>query len=230
MKAVFSDIDNVLMFDLEVASATRELIEAIRRQTRFVLVTARSANSVAQIPAIPHDDLIVENGCVVYEGETIDPQWAARIGTYLPLVEQYKRGLRLILRPKTSMVSIGVQDNHLSHRDIEALQASVPSGLVLRTSSNERGMFLEVYPEIAGKAAALQYVAGRLGVALEETCALGDDLVDIEMLTVCGFPVTHEQARLAVVGVVRERGGYVAPSGGHAGAARMLEKVLDWVG
>jgi hydroxymethylpyrimidine pyrophosphatase-like HAD family hydrolase len=228
MKTVFSDIDKVLMFDLHVASATLDLIERVRRVAPFTLVTARSYNSVSQIPAIPHDHLIVENGCVVYDGEAIDEAWAARIRPYLPIVEAYKRTLGLVFRPKTSMISVGVTDNGLTGADIERITRELPEELVLRTSSNERGTFLEMYPTIAGKAAALRYLAEKLGSSVEGTCALGDDLVDIEMLEACGHPITHEEAREPVVALVRDRGGYVAPGGGHAASADMLSEVLRW--
>ncbi len=229
MKTVFSDIDKILMFDLHVAAETLGLIERIRREAPFTVVTARSFNSVSQIPPIPHDHLIVENGCVVYDGEQIDANWAERIRPYLPVVEAYKRTLGLIFRPKTSMISVGVTENGLTDTDIERIRAELPPELVLRTSSNERGTFLEMYPEIAGKAAALRYLAAKLGSSVEETCALGDDLVDIEMLEACEYPVTHEEAREAVVALVRERGGYVAPCGGHEASADMLREVLRWV-
>jgi len=230
MKTVFSDIDKVLMFDLHVAPATIDLIEQIRRVAPFTLVTARSFGSVSQIPPIPRDHLIVENGCVVYDGDAIDEAWAERIRPYLPVVEAYKQTLGLVFRPKTSMISIGVTENALTEADIARIEQNLPPELVLRTSSNERGTFLEMYPKIAGKAAALQYLAGKLGSAVSETCALGDDLVDIEMLEACGYPITHQEAREAVVSLVCERGGYVAPCGGHVAAAEMLREVLRWVG
>jgi hydroxymethylpyrimidine pyrophosphatase-like HAD family hydrolase len=229
MKTVFSDIDKILMFDLHVAPETLELVERIRRVAPFTLVTARSFNSVSQIPRIPHDHLIVENGCVVYDGDDIDASWAERIRPYLPVVEAYKQALGLVLRPKTSMVSVGVTENGLAEADIARIARELPPGLVLRTSSNERGTFLEMYPAIAGKAAALEYLAGKLGSSVEETCALGDDLVDIEMLEACGYPVTHQEAREPVIALVRRRGGYVAPGGGHAASADMLREVLRWV-
>jgi len=228
MKIVFCDIDNILMFDLHVARETIDLIEQVRAHAPFALVTARSFDSVARIPAIPHDHLIVENGCVIYDGEAIDARWDERIRPYLPVIEAYKQKLGLQVRPKTRMLSIGVAENGLTEDDIARIAREVPPELVLRTSSNERGTFLEMYPAIAGKAAAIRYVAGKLGAAPGETCALGDDLVDLEMLEACGYPITHEQAREAVREVVRQRGGYVSPFGGHQASADTLQAVLAW--
>ncbi|MBM3474893.1 MAG: HAD family phosphatase [Armatimonadetes bacterium] len=228
MRAVFSDIDNVLMFDLHVAPETLRLIEQVRAHARFVLVTARSFDGVSHIPPIPHDHLIVENGCVVYDGDEIDADWERHIQPYLPIVEAHKRSLGLIFRPKTCMISVGVTENGLGEEEIARIGRELPPELVLRTSSNERGTFLEMYPRIAGKAAALRYLAGKLGVAIEDTCALGDDLVDIEMLEACGYPITHHEAREAVVALVRQCGGYIAPYGGHDASAAMLREVLRW--
>jgi hydroxymethylpyrimidine pyrophosphatase-like HAD family hydrolase len=229
MKIVFSDIDKTLMFDLHVAPETLALVEEIRRQVPFALITARSFDSVSRIPPIPHDHLIVENGCVIYEGEEIDQGWDARIRECMPLVEGLKQKLGYVLRPKTRMISIGMAQNGLTWADAERLQQELPPGLVLRTSSNERGDFLEIYPAIAGKATAIEYVRKKLGASIEETCCLGDDRVDLEMLAACGFPVTHEGAREPVVELVRERGGYVAPGDGHAAAAEMLRAVPRWL-
>jgi hydroxymethylpyrimidine pyrophosphatase-like HAD family hydrolase len=230
MKLVFSDIDNVLMFDLHVAPETIRLIEEVRAHAPFALITARSFESVkTYVPPIPHDHLIVENGCVVYDGERIDAAWDERIRPYVPIVEAQKQRLGLKLRPKTRMVSVGVAENGLTEQDIARIARELPSELVLRTSSNERGMFLEMYPKIAGKAAALRYMAEKLGVSAAKTCALGDDLVDIEMLEACGYAVTHEEAREAVRDVVRSRGGYVSPFGGHQASSDMLREVLRWV-
>jgi len=126
------------------------------------------------------------------------------------------------------MIAAGATENALSDDDIARIGDELPPELVLRTSSNERGTFLEMYPRIAGKAAALAYLAEKLGGSVEETCALGDDLVDIEMLEACGYPVTHEEAREAVRDLVRARGGYVSPLGGHEASADMLREVLRW--
>lgn len=232
MKTVFSDIDHTLMYDLTVADETIRLVERIRERVPFILITARSRSSVQEfVPPIPHDGLIVENGCVVYEGEAIDEAWDEQIRAALPAVEKLKTELGLEVRPKTRMLSIGMMEpNNLTWDDAERIKQSLPPELVLRTSSNERGDFLEIYPRTAGKAAAIAYVGEKLGSTIEETCALGDDLVDIEMLEACGFPLTHAEAREAVREAVEKRGGYIAPAGGHQGTAEMLRAVLRWMG
>ncbi len=230
MKIVFSDIDHTLMYELTVADETIRLIEEIRAKAPFVLITARSLASVHQhVPEIPHDSLIVENGCVVYEGNEIDQAWDARIKPFLAVVEGYKEDLGLIIRPKTRMLSISMAQNNLTWNDADAIKDALPEELVMRTSSNETGDFLEMYPAVAGKAAAISYVSEKLGIAIEDTCALGDDLVDIEMLEACGYPLTHAEAREPVRDLVAKRGGYVAPAGSHAGTAAMLEETLRWL-
>jgi len=229
MKVVFSDIDNTLMFDLHVAPETLRLVEEVRLRAPFALVTARSFNSVSQIPPIPHDHLIVENGCVIHEGDRIDEAWDERIRPYLPLIEREKERLGLRTRFKTRMLSIGMGDNDLTEEDALRIERELPPELVMRRSTNERGRFLEIYPAVAGKAAAVQYVGAKLGASIEETCALGDDLVDLEMLGVCGFPVSYEGAREPVREVVRRRNGYLAPGTGHAATAAMLGEVLRWL-
>ncbi|HJN14763.1 MAG TPA: HAD hydrolase family protein, partial [Armatimonadota bacterium] len=147
MKIVFSDIDHTLMYELTVADETIRLIEEIRAKAPFVLITARSLASVHQhVPEIPHDSLIVENGCVVYEGNEIDQAWDARIKPFLAVVEGYKEDLGLIIRPKTRMLSISMAQNNLTWNDADAIKDALPEELVMRTSSNETGDFLEMYP------------------------------------------------------------------------------------
>ncbi|MGQ9733063.1 MAG: HAD family hydrolase [Candidatus Zipacnadales bacterium] len=232
MKIVFCDIDRTLMFDLYVAPQTIQLIEQIRSVAPFALITARSFMSVqTYVPPIPHDYIILENGCVISHGEEgTDQAWDTRIRPFLPIIERYKARLNLKLRPKTRMISIGITENGLTQADIERIAREIPPELVLRTSSNERGDFLEIYPAVAGKANAIRYVANKLGVAMENTCALGDDLVDIEMLEICGYPVSHEGARKSVRELVQSRGGYVSPFTGHEASADMLQRVLRWLG
>ena len=121
---VFSDIDRTLMFDLHVAPETLELVEAIRARVPFVLITARSFDSVSRVPAIPRDQLIVENGCVIYDGDRIDEEWDARIRQSLPLIEELKQSLGYTLRPKTRMISIGMAQNSLTWEDAKRIRNS----------------------------------------------------------------------------------------------------------
>jgi hydroxymethylpyrimidine pyrophosphatase-like HAD family hydrolase len=229
MKIVFSDIDNTIMFDLTVAPETLRLIRKVRERAPFALITARSLENMTEVPDIPHDRLILENGCVIHDGGRADETWDARIRPFLPLIEEQQRRLSLKTRSKTRTLSIGMTENRLTDEDAARIERDLPPELVVRRSTNPRGRFLEIYCVAGGKAAAVEYLAGTLGARMEETCCLGDDLVDLDMLEVCGLPITYEGAHAEVRDLVRRRGGHIAPGTGHDASRAMLLAVLAWL-
>jgi len=66
------------------------------------------------------------------------------------------------------------------------------------------------------KRAGIANVCDRSGLALHETAYLGDDLIDLPAMAVCGYPMAVADA----VEEVRARAVYVTRTPGGAGAAR----------
>ena len=206
------------------------LIEEVRRIAPFCLVTARSREEVLALPPIPHDALIGENGCVIYEAEELDAEWDALMAPAQPVLDRVWRDAGLVVERKLRGFAFHLSRNGFGDAEVAELQRRLPAELTSRFSTNDRGRFLEVFPAVGGKDRAVQRVAARYGVGLADTAAMGDDTNDLDMLGVCGFPLTNAEGKPAVQELVRARGGYVSPSAGHAAAQDLLRRVLEWVG
>jgi Cof subfamily protein (haloacid dehalogenase superfamily) len=83
-------------------------------------------------------------------------------------------------------------------------------------------MFLEFLSPRVNKGRAVRHVARRLGVDLEATLAIGDQLNDIEMLATVGTGVAMAGAPDAVTAAAR----HVAPPLAEEGAAQVLEEMI----
>ena len=82
--------------------------------------------------------------------------------------------------------------------------------------------FVEVVNPRVSKSAALAMVAGRLGVARAEVCAIGDNTNDEDMLSWAGFGVAMGQAPEALKAVAK----YVTGSIGESGVAQVIERFV----
>ncbi|MDE7233439.1 MAG: HAD hydrolase family protein, partial [Ruminiclostridium sp.] len=74
----------------------------------------------------------------------------------------------------------------------------------------------------ATKEKAAQIAAKSLGIAPEEVIAFGDDMVDLEMLRLCGCGVAMDNA----IGAVKEIADAVTESNDRDGVAKYLEEML----
>ncbi|MBL8485259.1 MAG: HAD hydrolase family protein [Rhodocyclaceae bacterium] len=75
---------------------------------------------------------------------------------------------------------------------------------------------------VTDKVAALTGFAAELGVTLAECGYVGDDVVDLPVLTACGFSATVADAHREV----RRRVDYVAEAGGGRGAVREICELI----
>jgi len=200
----------------------------VRRRAPFCLVTARSRDEVFELPPIPYDHLLTENGCVIYDGDEMDAEWDALMTPAQPALDRLAHELGIVMKRKLRGFAFSLSANGFADADVEALQRRLPAELTSRFSTNDRGRFLEVFPAAGGKDRAVQRVAARCGVAPADTAAMGDDTNDLEMLEVCGFPLTNVEGRELVQELVRSRGGYVSGAEGHAAAQDLLRRVLEW--
>lgn len=82
---------------------------------------------------------------------------------------------------------------------------------------------VELHLRVASKRAALEEIQARLGIRVEETAAMGDDLPDLGLRARCGYFAAPANARPEV----RERADAVTASSGGRGAVRELcERIL----
>ncbi len=91
----------------------------------------------------------------------------------------------------------------------------------LRVSTSDP-RYLEINELSTNKAAALQKLEKLLNIRREEIIAVGDDLIDLEMIEYAGLGVCMANGAAAVKAVA----GYIAPSNDEDGVAHVIEKFI----
>lgn len=89
--------------------------------------------------------------------------------------------------------------------------------------SKSSPIFLEVTSSEAGKGHCLLTLASRLGIAREETVAVGDNLNDLSMIVAAGLGVSVGNG----IDALKARAGLVVPSVQEDGVAELIERILD---
>ena len=118
----------------------------------------------------------------------------------------------------TKMVLVDLEPAEVPAR-IAALSAWM--GDVARVTRSLDWFVEVVNPEVS-KSRALAMVAGRLGVAQAEVCAIGDNLNDEDMVAWAGFGVAMGHAPEALKAVAK----YVTRPIGEAGVAHVIERFV----
>ncbi|HCJ01777.1 MAG TPA: hypothetical protein DIC18_01790 [Clostridiales bacterium] len=84
-------------------------------------------------------------------------------------------------------------------------------------------IFLEVTSANAGKGNSLRALAKRLGIPMEQTVAVGDNLNDLSMVEAAGLGVSVENG----VDKLKQKADLIVPSVTDGGVARLIERILD---
>ena len=92
----------------------------------------------------------------------------------------------------------------------------------LAISSSSRGN-IEITHSDAQKGIALESIAEKLGVDMDEVMAIGDNLNDVSMLSRVGYPVAMENATDEVKAVAN----YITESNEQDGVGNAIIKYLD---
>ena len=122
-----------------------------------------------------------------------------------------------IERPVTKVLAVG---------DEATIAAALPeararfAGRASATISHPR--FIEFLAPGVSKGRGVSWLARRLGVPLERTMAIGDQVNDLEMIAAVGHGVAMAEAPAAVRAVAR----HVAPSVADEGVATILETLV----
>ena len=92
-------------------------------------------------------------------------------------------------------------------------------------ATRSRDLKLEfVYMGQAFKMQAVREIMEKKGIALDEICYVGDDVIDLPVMRECGFAVAVANARAQVKAAAH----YVTPNGGGYGAGRdAVEFILE---
>lgn len=128
----------------------------------------------------------------------------------------------------------GRESKQLSFLDIMGVSTGRKAGLRFALVTGEGGPLLDaiaaklgiedVYPRCKDKAAAVRDFASRQALDLAEICFIGDDVNDVEAMSICGLAAApqaaHSSARAAATLVTARSAG--------AGAVReVIDRLLD---
>jgi 3-deoxy-D-manno-octulosonate 8-phosphate phosphatase (KDO 8-P phosphatase) len=80
----------------------------------------------------------------------------------------------------------------------------------------------EVFADISPKSSVLDKVCGKYGVKRDEICFMGDDLVDLCMMSKVGFPVAVFNA----CPEIKQAAGYISVRSGGRGAVREVAELI----
>lgn len=75
----------------------------------------------------------------------------------------------------------------------------------------------------ASKLDAIQQIADFINISLDNICAFGDDINDIEMIEHCGYGVAMENS----LDIVKEKADFVTLSNEENGVAKALSQIID---
>lgn len=105
---------------------------------------------------------------------------------------------------------------------IERVKARLSEKSNLEVSSSSRGN-IEITHADAQKGTAVASIAEKLGVSLEDTMAIGDNLNDKSMLERVGYPVAMANA----IPELKEHAKFVTDTNENSGVAKAIYKVLE---
>ena len=103
---------------------------------------------------------------------------------------------------------------------VERIASKYPMCDMLRYSGEDLYRFAN---RDATKWNAVKAVAGQFGISTNMIAAFGDDLIDMEMITRCGYGVAVENA----VEELKGAAGFICDTNENDGVARWLEKALQ---
>lgn len=107
-------------------------------------------------------------------------------------------------------------------------KAGIPTVIVTAKASDSitpraRDMRIEhVYSDVHPKSQVLEEITRAYRVAAEEICFIGDDLVDLSLLSRVGFPVAVRNAQA----LIKKRAAYITSNHGGRGAVREVADLI----
>ena len=109
-----------------------------------------------------------------------------------------------------------------------ARRAGIRTGLISRRNSPAVAKRAEelkidfIFQGVRDKKAVLEELLGRTRLSSDQTCFIGDDIVDLPLLVRVGFPVAVANA----CSEVREHAAYITRAPGGAGAVREVIELI----
>ncbi|MDB5100545.1 MAG: spp [Cyanobacteria bacterium RYN_339] len=224
-KLLVTDIDGTLVGDPDATRRLAEVLAALREHVILAYATGRTLRQCEDLAANPHviqpDVWVTEVGAAIrYADEGPDEAWRAKMAEtwHRETVVQVVAGWPE-LTPQSAIADgpfkvpfqIAPHDAALVLPKLAAqlLEAGTPARLVY---SSQRD--LDIIPAAAGKGPAVQHLARRFGLGLEDVLTCGDSANDRDMLVLGGpaVAVANAHAELTESGlpgtVLRARAGF----------------------
>ncbi|MEW7983959.1 MAG: HAD-IIB family hydrolase [gamma proteobacterium symbiont of Phacoides pectinatus] len=192
-RAIFSDLDQNLLGDLDALPEFIRLMRTNRKCATFGIATGRRLDSALKTMrrhAIPEPDLLITSGGteIYYAPElTRDNAWTRHIDHHWSphLVRRALReapGLKLQSKHEQSHFKISYYIDAERAPSIEEINALLHKEELSVNVVHAFGQFLDVLPIRASKGLALRYVAARWGIPLERVLVTGGSGADEDMM------------------------------------------------
>jgi len=194
--ALFIDIDGVITIERGSCDLDLEVINMLRRLMYYkVSVHLVSGNAYPTVLALQRylgfsPSFIAENGCVIHVNneliklckETLD-EVADEIEKFFSLKKSPSNLYRLCDR------ALHIPE-HLKadHKSIRRLERTIMERYP-HINAHYTGYALHIYPRYCSKGIAIKILAERLRIDLEKAIAIGDSIVDIDMIKSVGIGV-----------------------------------------
>jgi Cof subfamily protein (haloacid dehalogenase superfamily) len=175
-------------------------------QARAVLEMLREFPSV--VPHLYVNDLVYAAG-----PSELTEQYRRRNGLQVELVGDLVAFLRL---DPMKILIIGTPN------DLAAVLAQIRARALPVHAVFSEPTFLEILPQGSSKGTALEFLAPRLGIALADVIAVGDNLNDLEMIRTAGLGVAMGNAPAEV----QSHADYVTATNDNEGLAVVIERFI----
>lgn len=192
-RAVFTDLDQNLLGNLEGLQQFNELVKDNRKCGTFGIATGRrldSALSVIKRYAIPRPDVLITSlGTAIHYGQklTADDFWTEHIDhLWKPLsvrrLLDELPGLKPQKKSEQSRFKIAYHYDESEAPSVEEINDLLHKRDITCNVIHAFGQYLDIVPVRASKGQALRYVAQRWGIPLENILVAGGSGADEDMM------------------------------------------------
>ncbi len=212
---------------------TKSLAEDIQRSNHFVFVSAaRKETMDGRKHALNFADAyILESGAIILdEAYQPDKEWAAMLEPQRPHLQEVNaylidRGWRLNNEGRTAASRVRRIDNpQRSDSEFKELCDDLVVPPELKKTQNIGS--LDIILASAGKDLAAKYVMEKLGYKREDSIAIGDDINDMEVLSIVGKPYVLGSGYPTVIQMAKEKGWYISEGVHFDGINEILKDIL----
>ncbi|MBW3011658.1 Cof-type HAD-IIB family hydrolase [Candidatus Woesearchaeota archaeon] len=221
VEAIFFDLDGTLVLRDKTSRKCLKLIEQLMKKGIIVGIASGRARDSLNSPVFQfakkfNGPLIFEDGSLILTKGSLDLSWDKKIKPAQRYLKQ--------IADKYSHYDIRWKERSFS---VYSATKDLPDIVTLRNVivNKNRGHH-NVVPGIAGKGNAIRYACKKLKIPMKYVCCIGNDINDIPMFNVAGFPCAVSNAFNKVKHYVRHKGGFVTRYPASLGCTEIMKKIL----